>query len=231
MGVIYYEISQDDVDAINGWTKACTKCGIEKLVIEFSRRCKGRPMRSSMCQSCKRLRNASHQQTPKFKVWRQGYEKTPERMRRRNERGRSEIYREKDRKASPKYNAQRREHYKANPHIRIKQSIKQRVLKTLKGIRKTQAKALDLLGCSIEMLWKHLESTFRKGMTRENYGSFWEIDHIIPCIEFDLENPEEQKRCFHYSNLRALLISKNRSKGRKIDLPQQVLMLPPTWLT
>ncbi len=42
-------------------------------------------------------------------------------------------------------------------------------------------------------------------MNWENYGKFgWHIDHIIPCDSFDLTKEEEQRRCFHYSNLQPL---------------------------
>ena len=41
-------------------------------------------------------------------------------------------------------------------------------------------------------------------MTWENYGKYWHIDHIVPCYYFDLLKEEEQKRCFHYTNLQPL---------------------------
>jgi len=47
-----------------------------------------------------------------------------------------------------------------------------------------------------------------------NYGiGGWEIDHIKPCCHFDLSKPEEQEKCFHYSNLRPLWATENRSKA------------------
>lgn len=37
----------------------------------------------------------------------------------------------------------------------------------------------------------------KMGMNWNNYGVHgWHIDHIIPCYNFNLENPEEQKKCF-----------------------------------
>lgn len=66
-------------------------------------------------------------------------------------------------------------------------------------------KTKELLGCTIDELKQYLESKFTKGMTWENRGQFgWHIDHIKPCSSFNLLDPEEQKKCFHYSNLQPL---------------------------
>ena len=39
------------------------------------------------------------------------------------------------------------------------------------------------------------------------------IDHIKPCIKFDLRNPEEQRKCFHFTNLQPLWWYDNLKKG------------------
>ena len=77
-------------------------------------------------------------------------------------------------------------------------------------------RTLELLDVSnIEFVWKHLESKFKPGMTRENCGK-WHIDHIVPCASFDLKCPVQQLTCFHYSNLQPLWAKENLSKGAKI---------------
>ena len=52
-------------------------------------------------------------------------------------------------------------------------------------------------------------------MTWENYGTYWHIDHIIPCGAFDLTKKTAQKKCFHYSNLQPLEAVENFKKNSK----------------
>jgi len=73
---------------------------------------------------------------------------------------------------------------------------------------------IELLGCSISFLKGFLEAKFKEGMTWENHGE-WHIDHIKPCASFNLLDEEEQKKCFHYTNLQPLWASENLSKGCK----------------
>ena len=63
----------------------------------------------------------------------------------------------------------------------------------------------ELFGADQEFVWKHLESQFKEGMTRDNHGfRGWHIDHIKPVSSFDLSDPEEQKKCNNYTNLQPL---------------------------
>lgn len=80
--------------------------------------------------------------------------------------------------------------------------------------RKRVGSTLDLLGCSIKELVAHLESKFLPGMSWENRGA-WHIDHIKPCACFDLSDANQQRECFHYTNLQPLWASDNRAKGAK----------------
>ena len=80
----------------------------------------------------------------------------------------------------------------------------------------------NLLGCSIEELKQYLESQFylnketKEMMAWNNYGYYgWHIDHIKPCVSFDLIIPEQQQICFHYTNLQPLWWKDNLSKGDK----------------
>ena len=103
---------------------------------------------------------------------------------------------------------------KENYNYKLILNLRRRTLLALKGQSKS-ANTMILLGVpNLEFLWDHLKSTFKPGMTKENHGK-WHVDHIRPCSSFDLSKPEEQAKCFHYTNLQALWAHENLSKGDK----------------
>jgi hypothetical protein len=71
-----------------------------------------------------------------------------------------------------------------------------------------------MLGCSVQELWNHLESKFTPGMTRDNYGK-WHVDHIVPCVAFDLTDETQQLECFNFRNLQPLWARDNLKKHAK----------------
>jgi hypothetical protein len=111
-------------------------------------------------------------------------------------------------------NKRNKKRRRTNPTYRLVINLRRRTLLALKGNKKS-TNTMILLGVpNLEFLWNHLESTFKPGMTRNNHG-LWHVDHIIPCASFDLNNPEEQVKCFHYTNLQALWAHENFSKSDK----------------
>ena len=64
-------------------------------------------------------------------------------------------------------------------------------------------KTSTLIGCSIDSLKEYIQSKFTKNMGWHN-RDLWHIDHITPCIKFDLKNPDEQAKCFHYTNMQPI---------------------------
>ena len=100
--------------------------------------------------------------------------------------------------------------------FRTLMNLRHRIYMALKGTVKSK-RTIDLLGTSIDNLWIHLEKTFKPGMNKDNYGKVWQVDHKIPCAAFDLTKPEEQVKCFHFTNLQALFVKENLSKGAKLE--------------
>lgn len=94
---------------------------------------------------------------------------------------------------------------KTDPIYRLQFNIRSRIKAAFRLKKATKCKkSEELLGCSIKIAKEHLQSKFLPTMTWENYGKYWHIDHIIPCNSFDLSNEDEQKKCFHYTNLQPL---------------------------
>ena len=61
-----------------------------------------------------------------------------------------------------------------------------------------------------------------------NYGSAWHVDHVKPCVSFDLTDREQQLACFHYTNLQPLWDVINVEKGESLtyDTAYAVALTP-----
>ena len=93
---------------------------------------------------------------------------------------------------------------------------------TLEAIRKQfgskASRTHDVIGCTVAELSQHLQIQFTDGMTWDNYGrNGWHVDHVRPCASFDLTDPDQQRQCFHYTNLQPLWAVDNIRKGSKWD--------------
>ena len=116
-------------------------------------------------------------------------------------------------------NAQCRRRRRENLHTRILNNLRSRIKLALKGNPKLET-TMKLMGCNIEDFKAHLQATaIKNGYTDfdiETYsGREYHIDHIIPCSSFNLEYIEEQRKCFHWSNLQILTATKNLQKGKQ----------------
>jgi hypothetical protein len=110
-------------------------------------------------------------------------------------------------------NAKANERFKNDPIARLKRNARTRIWDALKSSRCS----LKLIDCDISFLKNWLEYNFTKDMTFENYGSYWHVDHVIPCSLFDLTNETEINNCFRWSNLQPLEAHANMSKHDNLD--------------
>lgn len=77
------------------------------------------------------------------------------------------------------------------------------------------------VGIPIDEFIDWLEFQFSGDMDWSNHGTLWHIDHVVPCVWFDFEIEAERRACFHWSNMRPLLATKNM--GRKGCSRQELL--------
>ena len=116
------------------------------------------------------------------------------------------------RKRNPNY---RKNRLKNDLNYRITDNLRGRVYKAVKGHVKSDT-TKNLLGCPIKEFREYLETMFVGNMSWENYGE-WHIDHIKPCALFDMTKEEQQRECFHYTNLQPLWAVDNLTKGKNYE--------------
>tara|TARA_R110002153_G_scaffold65712_1_gene175732 strand:+ start:464 stop:1357 length:894 start_codon:yes stop_codon:yes gene_type:complete len=125
-----------------------------------------------------------------------------------------------------KRNAHLRERRKTDPAWAIQCRLSSRLATILKGVGcRKPASTMQIVGCTRDELIAHLASKFKQGMTMENQGSYWHVDHIMPCAAFDHNIPAQVRTCWHYTNLQPLEAKENMRKGCKITVPQMSLPL------
>ena len=111
--------------------------------------------------------------------------------------------------------ANERKKLDTDPTYKLIHNMRGRLRKAVKGYGDKYDTTMNLVGCNSTKLREYLEAKFTEGMTWENYGQGWHVDHIKPCCSFDLTSEEEQRKCFHYSNLQPLWAEENMKKGGK----------------
>jgi hypothetical protein len=153
-------------------------------------------------------RQRNEEQIKKYKI--DYYEKNKEEIRDKNKK----YYLINKERILEQHNKYEYKKIRIDLNFRITKCLRTRIREALKYNRKIKT-TLDLIGCSIDQLKNHLSSQFKSGMFWSNYGK-WHIDHIKPCASFDLSKPEEQRKCFHYTNLQPLWAKENILKKDKI---------------
>lgn len=124
--------------------------------------------------------------------------------------------REKWLNLSPKSLNARREYerskYREDDNYRLASKYRARVRRIIRE-NKCSPSTQALIGCDKEKFRSHIESLFEVGMNWDNYGK-WEMDHIQPCVSFDLTDVTQAMQCFNFSNTRPCWKTENRSQSR-----------------
>lgn len=182
--------------------KICTECHLEKNIQDFWFN-KTRNRYNSKCKSCKYQINKKYINISKEK--KAEYDKK---------------YREKH---SDVLKIRKKEEYERNKEVyinrqkkyqktllgRLKHNLRTRICNSIK--RKSNS-TFDLLGCDIYFYISYLEYFFDNQMSWDNYGIYWQIDHVNPLKNFNLDDINEQKEAFKWSNTRPLSAYLNLSK-------------------
>jgi len=109
-----------------------------------------------------------------------------------------------------------RERRKNDSLFRIKQDMRNMIIKSFKKFTETKSERTEqILGCTFEQFKQHIESKFENWMTWDNKGLYngtanfgWDIDHITPLDT--AQTIEDIINLNHYTNLQPLCSYINR---------------------
>ena len=177
--------------------KTCSKCKISQDETEFYRH-------RAQCKKCKRKYQKYYQENNivRYEEYQKEYKAANKSSRAANQK---EYHRNK---------------MESDPVSRTKRNIRHRFRQALKGGFK-YGSSVKLLGCTVQEVWDHLCFLLLPGMTPDhhpltgNSKNGWHIDHIVPLDSFDLEDPIQLAKAWHYTNLQPLWAIDNFKKGSK----------------
>ncbi len=195
-----------------GTERRCPKCEDIKSIDEFYKEKKGTLRRQSYCISCKRKMGRKNPDCPE-RI--KGIRSTSREYKAMWVLSHPDEAKERNRIAYKKLMLTSKGRINKNMSVNIRHS--------LKGSPKAGRSWQSLVGYNLDELRKHLEKSFCDGMTWENYGYYWHIDHIIPMSVFNYETPKDIdfKKCWGLKNLQPLEARKNLRKNAKINKPFQ----------
>ena len=171
--------------------KKCTKCGVIKPLEKFSKLKAGVFGKASACKKCSAITHKLYKDNHKGCI--KEYNKE---------------YKEKNSEYTKEYAKNySKEKYQNDPIYRFKSNMRTHINVRLKNFLKTKkGKTLDYIGCDWDTYLNHLEQQFNNSMNWDNYGKYWEVDHIIPL---------SKGGSFNYKNCQPLTVNENRQKSNK----------------
>lgn len=113
--------------------------------------------------------------------------------------------------------------YRSTTKGNLSSTMSKRMNESLRKGMKAGRHWETLVNFTIDELKRHLEKLFKPGMSWENYGTVWHIDHKTPIALFNFERPDDIdfRLCWSLKNLQPLEAKENMSKGARVEKPFQ----------
>lgn len=190
-------------------TKTCTQCKIPKELQDYHKSKMGKYGVKSECKECIKLKGQIYYKENAVKII----------ERQHNNKDYITNYQKqyyidnKQNKISYQvdYIRQRR---LEDPLFKLSDNIRCLIIKSFKNqYTKKAKKTINILGCTFAEFKSHLECKFTNIMNWENYGIYWEMDHIVPVSWATTE--EELYKLNHYTNFQPLTKADNMAKGNR----------------
>lgn len=195
-----------NIRKIHGTHRICNKCGESKEMALFGLTRHKSP--HAQCRTCRISQTkAAVLKNPSVKI---NYDKKYNQERSDIRKKYREVNKEKIRLKDKRWRDLK---VKTDPIFRLKTAIRVQIYQYFKYKRKKQKVSLWYIGVPIDEAKSKLAGSFKEGMSWDNYGSNWEIDHIIPLCE--AKNEIDVFKLCHISNLQPLTRVENMKKSNK----------------
>ena len=200
--------------------KTCVKCLLNFDISQFNIDDRSKDGFYSSCKNCLKLYRENNKE--KNKIYRENNKiilNEKKKIYRENNKEKikeyNKLYKEKNKeKNRDKINKYYSDRKKNDSFFKFKLSVRNLIYYSFKRRFSTKSKkTIEILGCTFEYFKNHIEKQFNESMNWDNYGSYWEFDHIVQLATST--NEEELLKLNHYSNFQPLEVEKNRSKNYK----------------
>ncbi len=177
--------------------KICKECGIEKPLDQY---CKRKDTKDGVHRYCKEC--MSKRGKKEYSENKEVHLKRTKRWREENKEYHKKLVNDHYHNNKDYYRQWNQNKMDTDPLFRLRHAINALINFHLKEGK--SERTLDYLGCTIQEYKEYLEPMFTPEMNWDNYGSYWEIDHIYPLAKGG---------SFHYTNTQPLTITENRVKS------------------
>ena len=198
--------------------KHCSKCETWKKLDDFNSQKSSWDELCRLCRNCMiEYKREKRNSDPKYKEADEKYNEKYKESGKKREMS-QKRYNEKKEEIIEKCIAYNKKKYHSDSNFKLVCTLRNRINKVLRESNtKKSKKTMELTGCTVDELKKHIEKQFKPDMKWSNHSvKGWQLDHIKPLASFDLSILEYQKKAFHYSNLQPLWAEENLSKGAKV---------------
>lgn len=191
--------------------KICAKCKLPKPLDEFKSNVKYADGLFCWCKLCEKLYRHQHYIDNKEKCLDQQRErirKNPEKYYKIRH-----DYNKNNRDKFKVWKSKWRAKVKDDPAFKLGHAISNNLRHALKE-KKAGRHWEILLGYTVEDLIQHIDNLLTNGMTWENYGSYWHLDHVKPKSWFKYQSTNDPafKECWALSNLQPMVALDNMKK-------------------
>ena len=199
--------------------RTCTKCAIVKPISEFYLNCYGR---NGPCNACVKEKNRLYYERKKADIAVKHAEHRVARAAGAEmidagavERRRATAFEDRYAGRRENVNVNKRERHANDAQFRAIELHSNRLQRAFTHMGGDMR---PIVGCSKAWFRKWIEHQWQLGMTWENYGTYWCLDHVVPKDAFDFLDDAQVATCNDWRNFQPLTRAENSHKHTERDV-------------